>query len=170
VADLGEWQFDARQEDPLTALRIPCTGPSPEWCYLVALATEDVMAADVVPRPTDAEAAMIASLIDYRRSEFGPTWQAKLLARPLDVDGGHVTTVLRKRGDEDWTYRLTTWTSGWFWWPPPAWHDAHRKLSLLGLLNYIATCGDVIMSPGWDAWKAAHPDAFPLNSKENTGA
>ena len=78
-----EWPYDADRDDPLTALRIPVTCFKPGWMYLVSFDRESG------ERPTDAEARMLVSFIDYERSKFFEHYQRKLLERPLDIDGGH---------------------------------------------------------------------------------
>jgi hypothetical protein len=97
-----DWPFDADQNDPLAKLRIPVVSSAyPSYKYEVALCVGDLWH-DPPLRPTDREAGMIASYIDYRRAWYNAGWQQKMLARPLDVDSGTNTVILLKRGDDDW--------------------------------------------------------------------
>jgi hypothetical protein len=149
-----EWPYDARQDDPLTALRIPVTPPMPAWVYLVVFDKESD------ERPTDQEATLLASYIDYQREHwFNPTWQAKLMGRPFDIDGGHNTLVLHKYGEDDWAYRRVSWTMGPRFYPPYN-RKPEQKMSLAALLDHNHTHGDHLYHH-WADWKAAHPDLFP---------
>ncbi|MFJ5644062.1 hypothetical protein [Streptomyces sp. NPDC093223] len=68
----------------------------------------------------DIEAAMLASFIrEYIQHWFNESYQRKLAARPLDVDGGCPTIVFIKYGPDDWGYRVTTWQYGPAFVPPP---------------------------------------------------
>jgi hypothetical protein len=154
-----DWPYDADQDDPLTALRIPVVSePSPRKAYLACLLIRDDALWPSV-RPDDAEARMVASYIDRRRDWFNDRWKAKLLAAPLDCDGGAVTYTFRKRPDGGWCYRMHTWTSGCFFWPLE--HGEHaRTLTLPELLDHIHGHGEGKPSQPWLDWKAAHPEVF----------
>lgn len=167
------WPFgtDAKQDDPLTALRIPVVDSfNPNWKYVAAYI--DV---DTTPyswgsneRPTDAEAAMLASFIEeYKHHWFNDWYKAKLLERPLDVDSGCNTTVFIKYGANDWGYRRCSWTYGPLFVPVGpnlrgGDHDRSKPsgpLSLEQVMDRSHTIVDDAM-PHWLQWKADHPAIF----------
>jgi len=156
------WPFDAYQNDPLTALRIPVVGtPFPGWRYEVALVCpESAAGQDLYPalRPDDTEAAMIAAYIEYRMEYYNSSWKAKMRRRPLDVDSSTNTIILWKRGDDDWCYRRDSWRSGPL--VVPSRYDGEEPVSLDALLDRIT--GKFGLTSRWQVWKAAHPEAFPV--------
>lgn len=160
-----EWPFgvDADRDDPVTALRIAVTGSHPGWCYLVAFDRESEA------RPTDREAAMLASFLDeYKTYWYNATYVAKLAEKPLDVDDGANGVIFHKFGDDDWGYRRQSYTQGWPWsvvWPSLRDHDDYTNLkgkgpySLSDLMDRVQGHGDE-PSRRWLDWKAAHPEVF----------
>lgn len=169
------WEFDAAEHDPLTKLRIPVVGSfNPRWRYIGAyLATnEGAEVLDSPPfssseRPTDGEAAMIASYIqEYIQHWFNESYQAKLRERVLDVDSGANTTIFIKYGEDDWGYRRASWRYGHtFVPPPPMFREKYPEescggpLSLPRVMDRIHTIGDEPMKH-WTDWKSSHPDIF----------
>jgi hypothetical protein len=160
ATETTDWPFDAYQDDPLAALRIPVVGSAwPGWKYEVALLCPDSPAGqDLWPslRPDEAEVRQIVAYIGWRLEYYNEGWRAKMARRPLDVDGSTNTVILRKRGEGDWCYRRWTWETGPFMVPAP--DDGH--LDLERLLDRINDHHDG-PDPKWRAWKAAHPEAFP---------
>lgn len=160
-----DWPYDAEQDDPLTAMRIPVVGTVfPGWYYLVALCINENPDTMLWPglRPTDHEAAMVRSLIDYERSRYNPGWVARDLdSRPFDIDGGFNGITLIKRGEGDWAFRRTTWQRG----PTliPFTLEGHRgyepPMDLPALCDRIHRIVDAPFH-GWVEWKAAHPEVF----------
>jgi len=138
--------------------RIPVVAdPWPDWKYEVALVVNPDGEFWPGIEPTEAEAAIVGSYIDYRRDWYNAAWQRQMLARPLDVDSGTNTVTLLKRPDGNWCYRRMTWTGGYPLVPPAA-HlvpDARQYPGLIDLLDHINEYGD-----RWPKWKAAHPDLF----------
>lgn len=161
MATHTDWPYDADQNDPLTALRIPVTSFSPEWPYLVAFDR------DSEQRSTTAEARMIASFTqEYIHHWYRGAYKAKLSERPFDIDSGANGTVLHKYAENDWAYRHNSWTQGYLFWPPsPAIREATHPgpLSLLELMDHTHTIGDQV-GERWLKWKAAHPDVFPAHA------
>lgn len=152
------WPYDADQNDPLTALRIPVTDSSPDRGYLAAFAGRTGLLHDLAPgemRPDDSEAALLASYIGYLRSKYNQWAADRMLAEPLDV-GDRAAVVFGKRGDGDWVYRRAHWSEGPFWVP-----EDGQKLSLPQLLDSIETWTGGHCNPAWEAWKSAHPGVFP---------
>jgi len=92
------WPYDARQDDPLTALRIPVVS---------------------CPYP------------------------------------GANTAVFRKRGADDWCYRMASWRSG-----PDFVPGDSEPASLLGLLDRIHCYGEDQPISDWQEWKSARPGVF----------
>lgn len=152
------WPFgdDADQNDPLTKLRIAVASPYAQWCYLV------IFDRDSPERPTDQEAAMMASYLEsYKAHWYNESYLAKLAARPLDVDGGANGITFRKYGADDWAYRRRTWDRGPRFVPvPPHMSDRTGPLTLVDLLDRHVNeaCGEIL--PRWVAWKAEHSDVF----------
>lgn len=153
------WPFedDADRDDPLTALRIPVTGAYPSFVYLAAFdrGSEE--------RPSDAEAAVISSWIDLQREWFNETWQAKLLERPLDVEGGHNTVIFHKWGEGDWGYRRRTHRYGPTFWPGrPGFREGVERApyALVDLMDHMQGRHTGFLSQKWIEWKAARPEVF----------
>jgi hypothetical protein len=174
---MSGWKYDAKQDDPLTALRIPVvTSRNPDWAYLAAyLDVAPVSSYRLSPpmgsaaRPTDLEARQIQSFIDeYREHWYRPHFKEKLLSQPLDVDGGAQTTIFIKYGKGDWAYRMAQWTRGHLYTPPyPAWREEHPEesgtypLTLEQVMDLRHTIDGRRPIPRWREWKAAHPEIFP---------
>ncbi|MFI5473127.1 hypothetical protein ACIA6D_23170 [Streptomyces cacaoi] len=176
------WPFgtDAKQDDPLTALRIPVVGSfNPGWCYVAAyLGTNEDIGQDWDPswpfasaeRPTDAEAQMLVSyLLEHRHYWFGNEGYArKMDLRPLDIDSGWNTTVFIKYGTDDWGYRRVSWIYGPTFVPTPptarGTQYAHEKhpgpLPLERVMDLVHTVGSSGPIDHWVRWKADHPDVF----------
>jgi hypothetical protein len=150
------WPFeDARQDDPLAALRIPVvSSPYPRWKYEVALVISDDDLWGPALRPDEAEVRQIVAFLGYRMEYYNESWKAKMRRRPLDVDGTTNTVTLMKRADGDWRYRKATWEHG-----PWPFYDMPERFTLEGLLDHINDFGSQ-PNPKWRAWKAAHPEAF----------
>jgi hypothetical protein len=168
------WPFgtDAKQDDPLTALRIPVvTSFNPGWKYVAAYIDVDrsPYSWGSQERPTDTEAAMIASFIEeYKHHWFNDSYKAKLLQRPLDIDSGCNTTVFVKYAADDWGYRRCSWEYGPLFVPVGpkqrgGEYDQDKQpgpLTLEQVMDRSHTIvGDKPMQH-WIDWKAAHPDVF----------
>lgn len=152
------WPFgdDADKKDPLTKLRIAVAGPYAEWCYLVSFDPDSKL------RPTDQEAALLASYLEeYKTQWYNERYIAHMAEKPLDVDGGANGVTFHKYGENDWGYRRRTWRMGPQWVP----NGPHIKdrtvgpMSLLSLMDHIHTVvGE--MTPRWVEWKKNHTDIF----------
>lgn len=152
-----DWPYDADRDDPLTKLRIPVTSSHPDWAYTATF--DRVSEFGSAERPTDGEANMIASYIEfYRTWWYTPHWQAKLLERPFDIDGSVNTLILHKYGTDDWAYRRATWRDGPRFVPD---YDRDEKLPLVRVLDRAMGSGaGRHPHTEWEAWKAAHPEVF----------
>jgi hypothetical protein len=158
------WPFgtDADEHDPLTALRIATTGSHPRWCYLVGFDR------DSDARPTEAEAAMLASYLDeYKAYWYGGSYLHKLAEKPLDVDGGANGVIFRKWGPDDWGYRRQSWTRGPLYVPQsPRIRERYPDeapigpLALEQVMDHAHTIVDGLHKR-WLDWKVAHPEVFP---------
>jgi hypothetical protein len=155
VSTKTDWPYDADRDDPLTALRIPVTGSHPNRWYLIAFDR------DSEARPTDDEAAMLVSYLDYTRAWYREYWQEKMLAEPLDHDAGHNTVIFHKWADGDWGYRRATHEIGPLFFPGAPWMRERKAgpFTLAGLLDWIDG-GGMEPSKRWTEWKANHPDIF----------
>ena len=171
------WPFgtDAKQDDPLTELRIPVVSTfNPSWHYVAAyLGTNTDNGSNWNPpwpfasaeRPTDPEAQMLVSyLLEHRSYWFGNEGYArKMDQRPLDVDSGWNTIVFIKDADGDWGYRRCSWSYGPTFVPGPPGspsREAVGRMSLEQVMDRIHSHGDE-PSARWQQWKADHPNAFP---------
>lgn len=161
-----DWPFDAYRDDPLTALRIPVVGTlHPGWKYEVALCCPDSEAGQwLYPslRPDEAEVRQLVAEIEWRMTYYNDGWKAGMRRRPLDVDSSTNTVVLQKRPNGGWCYRRMTWQTGPMMVPP--W-DSDERLTLEQLLDRINDCPN----PKWRAFKAAHPEAFPVAAPAAAG-
>ena len=157
-----DWPFDADRDDPLTKLRIPVTSFAPGWRYIAAFDRESEA------RPTDIEAAQLASFIEqYKVYFFGADgwYKRKLEEKPLDVDA--VTTVFHKWGSDDWSYRVVTWQYGPVWVPvaPRLRGDRYDEtklgpLTLVQVMDRVHHMHTEYPSKHWAEWKATHPEVF----------
>lgn len=146
----NEWPYDAPQDDPLTALRIPVTFCVPDHPYLV------VFDRDSAERPTDHEADVIASYLEWFKSVwYSGWWQHKMLQMPFDIDGDMKTMILHKYGPDAWAYRHHSWTYGPRFVPE---RTQVPTLTLVQVLDSRFTTGT--HSRLWDDWKAARPALF----------
>lgn len=159
------WPFetDADRDDPLTELRIAVTSSHPRWTYLVSFDRESKA------RPTDREAAMLASFLnEYKHHWYNASYLAKLAERALDVDGGANGVVFHKFGDGDWGYRRHSYVQGWPWsvvWPSFRSNAEYADSPIRGPFT-LAEILDRAQGHGdepprrWVEWKAAHPEVF----------
>jgi hypothetical protein len=162
----GVWPFgdDADEHDPLTMLRIAVTSSHPRYGYHVAFDR------DSEQRPTDDEAAMLASYLDLRLTWYNAGYRQRMARRPLDTDSGANTVIFHKWGAGDWGYRRASYTHGLMWTvggpglrnnpPLGLTGPAAQPHTLLALLDRIKQLGTDEPDAGWEAWKAARPDIF----------
>lgn len=163
------WKYDADRDDPLANLRIPVTSAHPDWRYIACFDRESEA------RPTDLEAAQLASYIEqYKVYFFGANswYKRKLEEQPFDADA--VTRVFHKWADDDWSYRVDTWQYGPFWVPlAPRFRGgefaAHLyadeaaigPLTLVQVMDRDKHMHTEYPSKDWATWKAVHPEVFP---------
>lgn len=152
----AEWPYDADENDPLAAHRIPVVGsPHPWWNYIVALYDGSLFGSKN-PRPTEQETRMLGSFLEeYKARWYGEGYLAVLAERPFDIDGGANGYTFQKYGEEGWGYRQRTWECG------PQFVRAH---SLAALMDRVHSHGDDKTTPRWVAWKAVHPGVFTEQS------
>lgn len=103
--------------------RIPLIAtPYPRYGYEMALVVPDKNPDDAwyaAMWPTEEEAAMIGVAIDHRRAWYRDDVAAKMLERPLDVNGTVNTFILIKQDDKGslpsgWRHRSASWESPLF--------------------------------------------------------
>lgn len=173
---MNDWPFgtDADRNDPLTKLRIPVINSfNPEWGYVAAYLNVDPSGESDPPwpfassdRPTDIEAAMLASFIqEYLHYWFHEGYRRRLAQRALDVDSGCNTVIFIKYGPDDWGYRRRSWTHGPAFVPQSPNHLDRKggPLTLEQVMDHCHTITDKPI-PHWLKWKAAHPDIFEGDS------
>jgi hypothetical protein len=166
----GVWPFsdDADEHDPLTMLRIAVTSSHPRYGYHVAFDR------DSEQRPTDDEAAILASYLDLRLTWYNDGYRQRMAERPLDTDSGTNTVVFHKWGAGDWGYRRASFTVGLTWTVAGPGLREQNTLGLTGrdvqphslimLLDRIQQHGSDEPSPRWEEWKAIHPAIFKIAS------
>jgi hypothetical protein len=172
VTETQAWPFglDAKQNDPLTALRIPVVrGFNPRWHYVAAYLDVDPDCPFDPPwpfasaeRPTEAEAQMLVSFLqEHRHYWFNDEGYAREMdQRPLDFDSGWNTTVFIKYGTDDWGYRRCSWVYGPTFVPePPTFADRTGPLTLEQVMDRCHAHGDE-PPKRWLDWKATHPEVF----------
>jgi hypothetical protein len=155
------WPYDAAQDDPLTALRIPVVGTlCPRHTYLVALCVNENPETLLWygQRPNERETAQVKAFVDWRRRQYGGTWVANHFdPKPFDIDNTAAGMTLIKRGENDWAYVVDTWRQAN---PvPETWQGEEAPLDLPGLLDRITSWGDR-PNTHWEQWKADRPEAF----------
>jgi hypothetical protein len=146
----------------LDKLRIPVvSSPFPGHPYIVVvmICGEDDLWGPAL-KPTDAEAAQIASFTDFQREYYG---SGKPQEGPFDL-WNRSSIVLCNLGEgtelrkgSGWKYNRPHWRSGPLWAPYEI-----SGLTLEDLLSHYETNGGVTTASDWTAWKANHPEAFPV--------
>jgi hypothetical protein len=143
--------------------RIPrVTNSYPRWQYEVAVVIPtpgDTFLLDgVLTEPSEHEAEIIGSLIEYRRAYYNETWAARMLTEPFDVDDGTNTVILAK-AEQGWKYRRMTHRHG-LW--PFHWNNPEQQAEfpptpagLVALLGHVNHNGRQ-----WAQWKTDHPAVF----------
>jgi len=166
-----KYGYDAVENDPLTAHRIPVTSEYPHWYYLVAFDGQSAC------RPTDQEVAMLVSYLnEYKERWYGDSgYRVKMELETFDVDGGANGVIFHKYDEGSWGYRRRSWIHGF---RPERPHndipyddlsDRGRTLrdaapmSLEQVMDGGHSIGETIMQK-WLDWKDAHPEAFPKNT------
>lgn len=155
------WPYDARRDDPLTALRIPAVGTlCPNHTYLVAVCINENPETMLWygERPDEHEVALVRAFLDWRLSHYSDTWRANHMSnRPFDVDNTAAGITLLKRGENDWAYVVDTWRQAI---PvPETWQGKEKPLTLSGLLDRLNGWGDK-PNPAWETFKADRPEIF----------
>lgn len=158
-----EWPYDAPQDDPLTAHRIPIVGEYSRWMYIVWFD-------DTSPvRPDDRETALLNSfLTEYIEHWYTASYKAQLRTRPFDIDGGANGVGFIKYAEGSWGYRRRSWGHSY---RPVAMRTYTRDgqferqpvdnpLALADLMDQIQGYGPGTRNPRWEQWKAAHPEVF----------
>jgi hypothetical protein len=102
--------------------------------------------------PSEKEALIIASYIDYKRSWSSVTMQQRMLSEPYDVKPGFNTIVLHKKAANQWTFRRSSWTGKW---PPRG-----GWCSLVELLDGEQSLGEPEPAVEWITWKTKRPWIF----------
>lgn len=148
--------------------RIPVVTSTPSWKYEVALLVPhhaegetpdpDAFSLWGAVWPTDEEAAVVGSYIDYRMEYYNEGWRQQMRARALDVDSSTNTVTLRKNAN-GWTYTRATYSHSLFY---PLYNKpqhAPTKDGLIALVMAINTYGDQVREP-FAEWMARHPGVW----------
>lgn len=131
--------------------------PRHNFFVTVTVPSADEEASDfyMVTAPTDEEAAVIASFMQYTiaRQRYYDSFLNKMAEEELDVDNGFNTISIIKRKDGTWAYKRSTWTQGHS--PFPG--SNLSKNSVMELLDYIENnCMTNEPDAKWTAWKQEH--------------
>lgn len=138
----GGWPAD--QNDPLAALRIP-VATRYDGGFLVAFDGESQA------RPTDLEAAIIASFTEFVRSmDYDENDAAQMAEQPFDYDSGRNTILLHKFGHDSWGLRRFRWDRDHFD-PGPL----DRPRTLAAVLDH-----DASPFTEWVLWKEERLELF----------
>lgn len=153
-------EFDADATHPWAIRwRIPRVATSyPRRQYEVALVVPTGVHLKIdgeTLEPSEIEAEIIGSYIDYRRASYREHWQRQMLKRPFDIDDGTNTVVLAKTA-HGWKYRRLSHQFG-LW--PFHWANPEKQaefpptaVGLVALLDHINHDG-----ARWTTWKTEHP-------------
>lgn len=146
----SDWPYDAAQDDPLTALRIPVvTTICPRWHYLISVViTDDPDTLWHGARPTHDEVAVLLDVLEYQRSWYNASYLRHMAKRPFDIDGGFNSLTFIKRGEGNWAYRRRTWERGPAMVPPA--YTPGPRYDLPALLDRIYE-----HNGRWEQWKTA---------------
>lgn len=137
----------------------------PGWKFEVALVRPRRRELYGAVWPTEQEATIIGSFIDYRRNYYTDIWQARMLERPLDADSGTNTVILLKTAD-GWRYRKATWSTGSWPYidtdPAVAARFTPDAVGLVAIIDHEQNYGGEWVSPRYAAWKQAHADIWEV--------
>lgn len=132
---------------------------NPKFGYVVAVVVpdeeDDLSQLFNLDAPTDEDAAVIASYLDYKieRISYRSGYRAQMLTRPLDLDEGINTISIIKRKDGSWAYSRVTWEHP----PKPFFNADYVPKTVVELLDYIEKdCFTKEPDVKWTAWKQEH--------------
>jgi hypothetical protein len=158
MSDVKEKFDDVRLDHPwVEQYRIPVVNSFyPQYYYFATLgfpATEEEFSLDNLEVPTEEDAILMSSYIDYRIASFGfpEYYYNKIRSQKLDVDSGVNTVSIAKSKDFGWAYKRASYRDGTF----PHYGSDKRFETLLELLNFIESFGGRA-NPAWEAWKQDH--------------
>jgi hypothetical protein len=132
---------------------------SPRFTYVVTVTVPSKELEEsrfyMLTSPTEEEAKVLASFLEYTKSEMGnsPRFMEEMAKLPLDLDGTWNTISIMKRKDGTWAYQRNSWTQG----PSPqvGWDKQCR--SVVEILDYIENdCMTSLPRDKWTAWKQEH--------------
>ena len=121
------------------------------WYYFVTLSVPEENGYNSVTMPTEEDAILVSSYINYRISTFHyyPNYEAKIRSEKLDVDSSINTIHLGKTEKMGWRWCRSTWETGLF----PQYNSTIRYETLMDLLDSIESDGKGDLTPKWQAWK-----------------
>lgn len=132
---------------------------NPRFGYIVAVVVpdpeDDLSQLFNLDSPTDEDAAVIGSYLEYKIERLGyrSGYRAQMLSRPLDIDETINTISIIKRKDGSWAYSRATWEQP----PAPFFNATYVPKTVVELLDYIerdhSTKGT---DAKWTAWKQNH--------------
>jgi hypothetical protein len=121
------------------------------WYYFVTLSVPEENGYNFVIMPTEEDAILVASYINYRISTFKyySNYEAKIRSEKLDVDNSINTIHLGNTEKMGWSWCRRTWETGLF----PHFDSTIRYATLIELLDSIESDGKGNLTPKWQAWK-----------------
>lgn len=105
--------------------------------------------------PTDEDAAILGSYLNYRIERLGyrAGYLERMREKPLDFDSSINTVSIIKRQDGSWAYHKVTWEHP----PKPFFNDPYVPKTVMELLDYIEKeIGGEGINANWAAWKQSH--------------
>lgn len=144
----------------------------PQFYYIITVAVpypDDVEYAvfDDIEMPTEEEAAMLGSYLQYKKTMYNPGYITRELdSKPLDIDSGVNTTSFVKRNKWRWGYVRSTWRNSN---PVPGYGYKHLIDDLEELLDLVEYHLPDRPSTRWSQWKAEHPDIFKTSESLTKG-
>jgi hypothetical protein len=149
--------------------RVPVVTSLPEWLYEAALLVPnfpeggspdpDSFRLRETVWPTDAEAEVIGSYIDYRMTYYREGYHRR--ERALDVDSS-TNTVTFTKTDKGWTYSRLTYRGSFYpRYDQPQFEPTREGLIALITSLHLYGSGTEVYEP-FATWMAEHPDVWAL--------
>lgn len=156
LQELQEKYPDINHDVPWTReLRLPVIdGFHPRLSYIITLAYPREQEYQLYPDmdiPTDEEARILASYMQYRMDKFDyrPWWNERVRSGAFDVDPGINTVSFMKRKNGTWVYVRLSWRNS----IPFPYHNSPEQFhSVHEVLDHLTE----YEKESWAKWKEEH--------------